>query len=508
MTDKESAPKNEPVPIGLVHLVRELGLSLPLPTVRSEAVAGARRTRITDRAVLEQYPRGYAPKDLVGHLKFAMRYEPVDLGVLHAVFRAFDRQILEDWVRVEHTGIFARRAWYLYELLTGKTFDVPDVPPTGYVDVLDPKIHITGPATRVRRQRVNDNLLGSGAYCPLIRRTEALTHWMEAGLYKEARVLVEGCDPSVLARAVNYLYTKETKSSFAIEGETPTTSRAERFVTALLAAADFNALDSHSFVLLQNAIVDSRYAERGWRTAQNFVGQTRSDFTEHVHFVCPRPEDVPSLMDAWMRMVTRLYQTPTDAVCAAAAASFGFVFVHPFEDGNGRIHRFLVHHMLARSGFTPPGLLFPVSAVMLRDRRAYDWVLNFYSSSIMPFVKYTMDDRGRLAVLNDTVPLYRFWDATPFAEYLYACVAQAIRHDLREEIGFLNAFDAAVRRTLDVVDMPDRRASLLVRLILQNKGKLAKGKRQQFSELTDNEIADIEAAVQASTGSESTAPPD
>ena len=92
--------------------------------------------------------------------------------------------------------------------------------------------------------------------------------------------------------------------------------------------------DRQSFVRLQNAIVDPRYAEAGWRTVQNFVGQTKSDFTDHLHFVCPKPEDVPSLMRAWMQMLDRLYRSPVDAVCAARAA------------------------------FTPAGLLFPVSAVM------------------------------------------------------------------------------------------------------------------------------------------------
>src|SRR3990172_5958982 len=102
-----------------------------------------------------------------------------------------------------------------------------------------------------------------------------------------------------------------------------------------------------------------------------------------------------------------------------------------------------------------------------------------------------------MTVHNDTAHLYRFWDATPFAEYLYSCVAQAIRRDLREEIGFLRTFDSAVQRTMDVVDMPDRRASLLVRLILQNKGELAKGRRENFSELTDDELAAIESAVRS-----------
>ena len=104
-------------------------------------------------------------------------------------------------------------------------------------------------------------------------------------------------------------------------------------------------------------------------------------------------------------------------------------------------------------------------------------------------------------VHNATAPLYRYWDATPLAEYLYGCVEQAIRHDLEEEIGFLNVFDRAVRRTMEIVDMPDRRASLLVRLILQNKGTLAHNKREHFSELSDGEIASIESAVRLVMGS-------
>ena len=43
--------------------------------------------------------------------------------------------------------------------------------------------------------------------------------------------------------------------------------------------------------------------------------------------------------------------------------------------------------------------------------------------------------------------------------------------------------------------MPDRRASLLVRLCLQNGGRLAARKRPRFPELSKEEIAAMEAAV-------------
>ncbi len=301
-----------------------------------------------------------------------------------------------------------------------------------------------------------------------------------------------------MARAVNYLYTQETKSSYAIEGEAPSGGRSERFVAALANAESFNPLDIAEFVRLQNAIVDPRYGQAGWRTGQNYVSGTKSDFSEHVYYAGPKPEHVASLMEGWMQMVFRLKQSAIDPVFAAAAASFGFVFNHPFEDGNGRIHRFLIHHMLASTKFAPGGLLFPVSAVMLRERREYDRVLNTFSSAIMPFITYQLDREGRMTVLNDTARLYRFWDATRFAEYLYSCVAETIRKDIGEEIGFLKAFDEALRKTAEIVDMPDRRAALLVKLILQNKGRLAGNRREQFAELRDDELLAIEAAIRES----------
>lgn len=496
MDDKALGHKEAPIAVGMHGLVEQIGLKVPLPVVRSEVVPGARKTTLSDNKILEQYPKSYLPIGVMGNLRFAMRYEPIDLGVLNAAYSSLDVPELEEWIRSEPTGIFARRAWYLYELLTQKTLDVPDVAPSGYVDLLDEDMHVTGSVVRARRQRVNDNLLGNRFYCPLVRRTETLKTFQKLDLAKEARGIVEGCDPAILARAVHYLFTKETKSSFAIEGEVPSRDRTARFVAALESASGLDTGSKEAFVRLQNSIVDARYAQKDWRTTQNYVSQTLPDYTEDVHFVCPKPEDVPLLMDSWMEMEGRVVKTDkTDPVVAAAAAAFGFVFIHPFEDGNGRIHRFLVHHILARLGFTPNGLLFPVSAAMLRNRAAYDRVLEQYSGSILPFINFQVDSEGGMTVRNATAHLYRFFDATAQAEYLYRCIQETIRKDLREEIGFLAVFEGAVRRVLDIVDMPDRRASLLVRLILQNKGRLSKSKTTAFAEISDDELHEIEKAV-------------
>jgi hypothetical protein len=130
MTISDSKSKSETKTIGLYRLIEELGLVVVPPAVRSEAICGARKTRIADGMVLEQFPLAYGPTDLFGHLRFAMRYEPIDLNVPVAFFEKVGRDDFETWVKSEPVGKYARRAWYLYEFLTGETLDIPDVPPT------------------------------------------------------------------------------------------------------------------------------------------------------------------------------------------------------------------------------------------------------------------------------------------------------------------------------------------------------------------------------------------
>jgi hypothetical protein len=200
-------------------------------------------------------------------------------------------------------------------------------------------------------------------------------------------------------------------------------------------------------------------------------------------------------MDGWMRSLARIGTGEVNPVCVATVAGFGLVYLHPFEDGNGRVHRFLIHHSLAKLGFTPPGVLFPVSAAMLRNKAPYDQALEYFSGRLQPFIDYKLDESGRMTVQGETAIFYRYPDLSFQSEYLYRVVADTIETDMRMELGFLERYDEAIAAVNRVVDMPGLRASLLVRLILQNHGRLSKSKRGQFSELTDDEIAGIEAAI-------------
>jgi Fic family protein len=491
-----------PVAVGQEWLRREFGLAVPPPAVESYIIQGARRTAVQDSRTLEFYPRQYDTDGTVAsHLRFALRHEPIDLGVLVAVLKAMAPAELESWVRAEPTGAYSRRAWFFYETFTGRTLDLQDTRAGNYVEALDPERHIVADRRNSVRHRVIDNLLGGRGLCPTVRRTLRLSEQMGIHIDEEARALIESYDPATLARAVNFLYTKETRSSFAIEGETPSASRTDRFVAALKAAPAFTA-NKESLIRLQGGIVDPRYAANDWRDFQNFVGETVGGYREEVHFICPRPQDVPGLMDAWVALLGRLFNGAVDPVVAAAVASFAFVFIHPFADGNGRIHRFLMHHVLAKRGYSPAGVIFPISAAILRDRRSYDQVLATFSKPLSEFIAWHWTPQQEIVVTNDTGDLYRYFDATVFAEHVYDRVADTVRRDLKEELGFVAVFDRAFTAVREIVDMPDRRASLFVKLCMQNGGRLSTAKRAQFPELSDAEIAQLETQVQQAMSAE------
>jgi hypothetical protein len=84
---------------------------------------------------------------------------------------------------------------------------------------------------------------------------------------------------------------------------------------------------------VQNRIVDPRFRDTDYRTSQSYVGQAISYQKRLVHYVCPKPGDLADLTDGLLNVHRTLYEGSVPAIIHAAAVSYGFVFIHPFEDG-------------------------------------------------------------------------------------------------------------------------------------------------------------------------------
>ena len=109
-------------------------------------------------------------------------------------------------------------------------------------------------------------------------------------------------------------------------------------------------------------------------------------------------------------------------------------------------------------------------------------------------VEWEPTENGNLRVRNDTGDLYRFFDATPQTEFLYGCVQQTVERDLPEESAFLRRYDGFRAELSLMVDLPERLCDLLFRFLHNNGVKLSRrGRKREFAELRDEEVARIEA---------------
>jgi hypothetical protein len=466
--------------------------------------SGVHRIDSSGHVVEEIYPPKHWPGDTLGdHLEFALKYDGTNLAILAYLFQEVAEGHILEYVRSKPTGKYTRRLWYLYELLTGKMLPLDNVKRGNYIDLLEPDEYYTvTPARQIRRQRINDNLLGDQRFCPMVRRTETLRDFEAADLPKRCRQVVSAYSPEILKRALSYLYTKETKSSFEIEHIKPTSTRTERFVALLQLAEQKDFCEKTQLIDLQNRIVDPRFRDSDYRMNQNYVGETIAWQKEKIHFACPKSEDLADLMEGLIAAHKRMDASDVSGVIHATAIAYGFVFLHPFEDGNGRIHRFLIHNTLARRGFTPKGVMFPISASMLKNSGDYDNSLEAFSRQLMPLVEYSLDEEGRMTIHNDTAKWYRYIDMTPQTEALFRFIDQTIDTELSSELAFLANYDETKSAIQEIVDMPDRKIDLFIRFCLQNNGRLSMRKRaSHFDFLSGEEIARMEQAVLAAYGS-------
>jgi len=480
-------------PAGYSALIDAYGLEVPLPRTLS-ATGEHHRIREQDGWRI-MTPRHAPSPTLEGHLTFALKHEGLDLAVLKRLFLVTGPGQIETIVREKPTSAYARRVWFLYEWLTGQTLDLPDARTGRYVPVLDPSLQWGIDGKTSPRHRLKNNLPGTPEFCPLVFRTKALEEFIALDLPKRARDIVAKVPRDVLARTAAFLLLKDSKSSYAIEGESPPQDRIQRWGRAI-GEAGRHPLDSDELLRLQRIVIgDDRFVTLGFRGEGGFVGEhdreTRMPLPEHIS---ARPEDLKNLTDGMIAFDRGPART-MDAVIGAAILAFGFVYVHPLEDGNGRLHRYLIHHVLAERGYNPPGVVFPVSAAILAQIDRYHETLQTYSERLLPRIRWEPTEKFNVRVLNDTGDFYRFFDATPHAEFLYGCVRHTIEHDLPYEIDFLGRYDEFRKRIEAMIDMPERTIDLLFRFLKQNGGTFSKRAREkEFAALTDTEANQVEAA--------------
>ena len=233
----------------------------------------------------------------------------------------------------------------------------------------------------------------------------------------------------------------------------------------------------------------------GFRKEGGYVGDrdriTGDPMPDHIS---AKWQDLEVLMDGWIHTYQLLEKEKFDPVLTAAIIAFGFVFIHPFYDGNGRLHRYLIHHILAKLKFTEQGVIFPVSASILDHIDDYRIVLEAYSHPVLDLIDWEVTPDHNVAVLNDTLDYYRYFDVTKQAEFLFDCVLDTTQRIIPEEVIYILKYDEFKRFIDNQFEMPDKLVDTLVRFLEQNNGSLSnKARSKEFAKLKEKEVKEIES---------------
>ena len=491
--------------IGFKALKAQYGIALVQPLRVESTIGTTRSVRESPERILNQYQAVYRPTDsFAGHFEFGLKYEEIHLEFFARLFAACGPEPLEQWCLAEPFWQYARRAGFFYEWLTGHRLDVPDLTAGTYVDAIAADAYLTRTeAVRERRWRINNNLPGTPAFCPLVRRTPALGQALQFDPFGAIAELDRQFGEDVLMRAAAWLTLKESRASFLIEHEADKTDRIKRFahVMAEHCGKLEEPLGIDSLTVLQKGILGETALRFGVRQSPVFVGQAtiRDDI---VHYIGPDFTSLDGMLDG-----LKAFEQATrgrEALARAAVIAFGFVYIHPMSDGNGRIHRFLINDTLQRDRAIPAGVILPVSATITGVREfghGYDRVLEVFSRPFMrryddahrfgEMLTYEDSVRSNLVfdAYEDAGAAWRYPDLTEHAVYTAQLVAHTIRHEMADEARVLIRFEVAQRRIKDVLEMPDLDAVRMIRSIKENGWRVSGKLTREYAVLEDKALA-------------------
>lgn len=447
----------------------------------------------------------FSDNPAVSNLQFALEHEGVNLEVLSAAFEVLPAQLLSRQFNANPNDEYIRRLCFIWEWLKNESLpDIEKEVSAEYIEMFPSNQYATSNIINHSRFMVSENALGNRNFCPIVK-LETLNNIINENFANNAiEEIKQLSSENAFNRALQYIYLSETKSSFNIENDTPNSNRIKSFIALLHDCNNKNKIDESFLVDIQNKIIGNPYSQEcHFRTGQNWLEDSHGRLT----VLPPAPDCLQTLMTGWLEFINS--PKKIHPVIKAACGSFGLVYLHPFYDGNGRIHRFLIHEILTQENFIKNGIIIPVSTAIIKNIDQYLEVLNAFSQPVKNMWEY---ERGDMCsppriTKHPGINLYRFFNANLECNYLSKMIESALKNDIKNEISYLKHFDGAMLALNHIVDLPQKDMAMLIRSTIQNNGVLSKKKRKQFPWLDDGVFNMIEKIVNKSSPEIAYVPP-
>ena len=182
-------------------------------------------------------------------------------------------------------------------------------------------------------------------------------------LQETASLLFDGISPAKALREVNEVLNHKRAFDHLLEHEGDVTREL--------------ILDLHRLVVMDTLGADLEDQVGAWRTVQVYI--------RGVEWVPAAPEDVPQDMASLLSWYTKS-RDRVHPLVLAIYFHVGFETVHPFVDGNGRVGRLLMNHILRRNGL-------PMVNIPNEQRNRYYDVLEEaqVKGDLRPFIEFIIE---------------------------------------------------------------------------------------------------------------------
>lgn len=222
-----------------------------------------------------------------------------------------------------------------------------------------------------------------------------------------------------------------------------------------------------------------------------------------MHYIGPHWDDVPSILAGLRELLTRT--AGLSPLARATLVSFGFIYLHPMIDGNGRISRFLINDVLRRDGALPAPYIVPISATLQKpDLRplSYDGALELFSRPMMQQYRghwsFGAEQHGEDGVTynlqfdryGDALHAWRYPDLTRHVAFLADALDLTIEQEMRAEAQYLQRHGAARARLKSIVEGPDPALDRIIRSVRESRGTISGKLRAEYPILDRPGIAE------------------
>tara|TARA_R110001592_G_scaffold347309_1_gene640762 strand:+ start:102 stop:1688 length:1587 start_codon:yes stop_codon:yes gene_type:complete len=436
------------------------------------------------------------------HMVAAIKYQGIRLHFFASIFKHVNEKELAEFISAKPNAAYNRVIWHLYEWLTGSKLPLSDLSTGNYINLFDDQFYYTlENGERDKRTRVINNAIGTKDFCPTVRKTPQILELAKVNVYDTAYSKMQSIGnkltADIIGRSINYLYTKETKSSTEIEKETPSNQKMQRFLNTIRNAGLFE-LTKEKIIDIQNQIVEESKKSDDYRKEEIYVGTTiqrLGGIDEDVHYIGPLANHVESMMNGLLETHDKLMiDAKIPSLIHATLISFGEVYIHPLIDGNGRTHRYLIHDVMKQRE-PEHKFIIPISAAILKNQTKYDQILESISRPIMAMLDWELDseNNNKVVIKNDIDFMYRYPDYTDHVVFVYDMMNSAIAGELIEEISLLLVFDSIKIEINKVADIPNNKLDTLVSILIQGNGSISKNKQKYaLSLISERVLSDIE----------------